>query len=69
MTIHIRHTLRVLPIWCALILLVFSGKSSAAYDAGDIAANFTLTNRATGEAVSLYDYEGYVILLDFFAYW
>ena len=36
---------------------------------GEIAQNFTLKNRATGEDLSLYDLEGKIIILDFFAYW
>ena len=36
---------------------------------GDIATNFTIVNHANGEPLSLHDYEGSVILIDFFAYW
>lgn len=39
------------------------------YDRGDIVENFTLTNRETGEPVSLYDLEGKIIFLEWFAYW
>jgi len=34
-----------------------------------VATNFTITNHATGKPLSLYDYQGSVILLDFWAYW
>jgi thiol-disulfide isomerase/thioredoxin len=34
-----------------------------------VAANFTIVNYATGQPLSLYDYQGSVILLDFWAYW
>ena len=34
-----------------------------------VAANFTIVNHATGQPLSLYDYQGSVILLDFWAYW
>jgi autotransporter-associated beta strand protein len=33
------------------------------------AANFTITNHATGQPLSLYNYQGSIILLDFWAYW
>ncbi len=36
---------------------------------GSITENFTLTDRRTGEPVSLKDFEGYVVVLDFFAFW
>lgn len=39
------------------------------YAVGDTVANFTLVNRATGQPVSLHDFEGKVVLLDFFAWW
>jgi thiol-disulfide isomerase/thioredoxin len=34
-----------------------------------VATNFTIVNHATGQPLSLYDYQGSVILLDFWAYW
>ena len=42
---------------------------SQRYSEGDIVENFTLTNRQTGEPVSLYDLEGKIIFLEWFAYW
>lgn len=36
---------------------------------GTISADFTLIDRRTGETVSLSDFEGQVVVLDFFAYW
>ena len=54
----------------ALTLLtggIASGQTT--YSAGDIVENFTLTNRATGQAVELYDLEGKVLFLEWFAYW
>lgn len=36
---------------------------------GSISPDFTLPNRSTGEPFSLYDLEGQVIILDFFAFW
>ena len=34
-----------------------------------VAGNFTIVNHATGQPLSLYDYQGSVIVLDFWAYW
>lgn len=34
-----------------------------------IASNFTIVNHANSQPLSLYDYQGSVILLDFWAYW
>jgi len=34
-----------------------------------VATNFTIVNHATGQPLSLYDYQGSVILLDFWACW
>jgi len=36
---------------------------------GGIARDFTITNFKTGQPLRLYDYQGTVILLDFWAYW
>jgi thiol-disulfide isomerase/thioredoxin len=36
---------------------------------GAVATNFTIVNHATGQPLSLYDYRGSIILLDFWAYW
>ena len=36
---------------------------------GDTADNFVLTNVRTGEPVQLNDFEGSIIVLDFFSYW
>lgn len=50
---------------------MFSAQSLQAqlYERGDIVENFTLTNRETGEPVSLYDLEGKIIFLEWFAWW
>ena len=34
-----------------------------------VAPNFTITNHITGKPLTLYDYQGSVIVLDFWAYW
>jgi hypothetical protein len=58
-----------LPLF--LVLLLFGGfisNSYADYSEGDIVSNFTL-NDMNGNPVQLYDYDGYVILINLFAYW
>lgn len=39
------------------------------YAVGDIVENFTLIDRATNQEVSLYDLEGQVVFLEWFAHW
>jgi thiol-disulfide isomerase/thioredoxin len=57
--------------YLVLVALMFSAQSLQAqlYERGDIVENFTLTNRETGEPVSLYDLEGKIIFLEWFAWW
>ncbi len=43
--------------------------SAQQYEVGDIVENFTLINRANGQEVSLYDMEGKVVFLEWFAQW
>ncbi|MBU1627551.1 redoxin domain-containing protein [bacterium] len=60
-----------LPLFVALFLLVglFSNvNAQGSYSAGDIASDFTLNDMA-GNSVSLSDYTGYAVFLNFFAYW
>jgi len=38
-------------------------------DVGEIARNFTIPNHETGQLLSLADYAGSIIVLDFFAWW
>ncbi|MCZ6671476.1 MAG: DUF3179 domain-containing (seleno)protein [Verrucomicrobia bacterium] len=57
-----------------LFLVMMAGYLSTSLNAqpfptGTIASDFTLKDRRTGEDVSLSDFEGQVIVLDFFAYW
>ena len=54
-----------------LLLLggLFQSAQAQRYERGDIVENFTLTNRETGQPVSLYDLEGKIIFLEWFAYW
>lgn len=49
--------------------MLFAFLPLAAESEGEIAQNFTMKNRATGEDFTLYDLEGKIIVLDFFAYW
>lgn len=42
---------------------------SQPFEPGMVSPNFTLPNLETGEAVNLTDFEGQVVVLDFFAYW
>ena len=58
------------PLLVALTLLtgaIASGQSR--YSVGDIVENITLINRATNKEVSLYDLEGKVLFLEWFAWW
>ena len=57
--------------YLVLVALMFSAQSLQAqlYERGDIVEDFTLTNRETGEPVSLYDLEGKIIFLEWFAWW
>ena len=41
---------------------------AATLHVGDTAPDFTLPEFGTGDPVSLYDYEGHVVLMDFFRY-
>ena len=52
-----------------LLTSAFSNLEAQRYQVGDIVENFTLTNRETNQPVSLYDLEGKVIFLEWFAYW
>ena len=57
---------------CLLIFLLTEGSAPATaqpFATGSVADNFTLKNYRTGEDVSLSDFEGKIVVLDFFAYW
>ncbi len=59
-----------IPFFLVLsILAIASTGYSQRYAVGDIVENFTLTDRATNQPVSLYDMEGKVIFLEWFAHW
>ena len=63
---HHKNSLKAALCAAAVALGLASGIRTA--DAA-IASNFTIVNHATGLPLSLYDYQGSVILLDFWAYW
>jgi len=52
-----------------LLGVVFIGAGRAALVAGDTAPNFTIPLHDTTQMVNLYDYEGKILVLDFFAWW
>ena len=61
-----------LPVLALLTLMLstwFLPIAIQAAGVGDIAQDFTITNRKTGQPLSLSDYSGKVVVLDFFAYW
>ncbi len=61
------HAYKVLSI---VILFVFAASLHAQrYETGDIVENFSLTDRATNKPVSLHDFEGKIVFLEWFAYW
>ncbi|MEO7598726.1 MAG: redoxin domain-containing protein [Opitutus sp.] len=54
----------------SLALVFFVGPLSAAlYRTGDTVQNFTLTDRATGREVTLEDFAGKIVFLEWFAWW
>lgn len=65
----------IFKLWkgsCFLLPLVLSGLTgldAQRYQVGDIVENFTLIHRESGEEVNLYDLEGRVLFLEWFAYW
>lgn len=54
---------------CLTLLVSSVAGQTSRYQVGDIVENFTLSNRANGEEVSLYDLEGKVVFLEWFAHW
>lgn len=55
-------------VWTT-VLLFSSTVSAQQYRVGDIVENFTLINRANNQEVSLQDFEGKIVFLEWFAYW
>ncbi|MEI8107207.1 MAG: autotransporter-associated beta strand repeat-containing protein [Verrucomicrobiota bacterium] len=54
-------------VFTGAISLTF--QTQAALFVGDVAPNFTITNHSTGQPLNLYDYQGSIVVLDFWAYW
>jgi thiol-disulfide isomerase/thioredoxin len=65
MTAQPRPYFRIARRLCGFFLVIFSMQPVF----GTTASNFTVPRHGTSQNVSLYDYAGYVIVLDFFAYW
>ena len=63
--------MKIFALCIALAALLAAPHAAAQtrYAVGDTVANFTLTDRATGRAVSLADFAGKVVLLEWFAWW
>ena len=59
---------RNIPFIFFMLLFISVFSVSAQYGVGDSVSNFTL-NDVNGNAVSLYDYRGELIFLNFFATW
>ena len=54
----------LLPLLAGLILALATPTARAL-----VATNFTIVNYSTGQPLSLFDYQGSIVLLDFWAYW
>ena len=65
---RLRGTLSCLAIGACLLVCQALAIAQVA-KVGDTAEDFDITNRETGEALMLSDYEGHVVVLDFFAWW
>ena len=51
------------------VFLMMGVRLKATTTTGEIASDFTIQNRATGADLSLSDYSGHIVVLDFFAWW
>ncbi len=65
---RLRGTLSCLAIGACLLVCQALAIAQVA-KVGNTAEDFEITNRETGEALMLSDYEGHVVVLDFFAWW
>ena len=64
----LRRALGSLAIGACLLLGQALGQAQITR-VGDVAWDFEITNRETGEPLRLSDYEGHVVVRDFFAWW
>ena len=64
----LRSVLSSLGLWACLLLGQVLGQAQVT-KVGQVAEDFEITNRQTGEPLRLSDYEGHVVVLDFFAWW
>jgi len=66
----IRKRIQSFAAACALIVLgSTSGHGQEMYQVGDVVGNFSLTDRNSGRPVTLDDFDGKVVLLEWFAWW
>lgn len=59
-------TIKISSIYFLLFILLFSQTAFAQHKVGDTVSDFTLTD-VNGDSISLFDYQGKVVLLNFFA--
>ncbi len=64
-----RWKCRFLLAVLVVMFLQLQNASAQRYEVGDVVDNFTLIDRSSGQEVSLHDLEGYVIFLEWFAWW
>ena len=64
----LRRALSSLAVGACLLLGQALGQAQVAKE-GDTAEDFEIANRETGEPLMLSDYDGHVVVLDFFAWW
>ncbi|MBI2948844.1 MAG: hypothetical protein HYY23_14485 [Verrucomicrobia bacterium] len=63
-----RHLLAAF-VWLGAVTSAWAQSSTGYVETGDVAREFTLKNRKTGEPLRLSDYAGKIVVLDLFAYW
>ncbi|SVC31418.1 uncharacterized protein METZ01_LOCUS284272, partial [marine metagenome] len=64
----LRRALSSFAVGACLLLGQALGQAQVAKE-GDTAEDFEIPNRETGEPLMLSDYDGHVVVLDFFAWW
>ena len=63
------RTIHFTKIALYALFLISSGQAVAETKVGEIAKNFTLKRNGGGNHIKLSDYEGKIVVLDFFAWW